>query len=152
MFLVQNHETLDCVLAFEGTHSFNEFGRNLEGAGDGYCGFHGVHKGYADKLYWLMMFSMPKLRPSLSKCNKAGAKSKQNSSTTCLLTWLPASILMQSSASLEPKQVSCTGHSLGGSLCEAAVLAVPKKPLAWGICCSPAAGLMGVYVRAMCQH
>mmetsp|Transcript_62214 Transcript_62214/g.136228 ORF Transcript_62214/g.136228 Transcript_62214/m.136228 type:complete len:364 (+) Transcript_62214:81-1172(+) len=84
MFLVQNHETLDCVLAFEGTHSFNEFGRNLEGAGDGYCGFQGVHKGYADKLYWLMTFSMPKLRHSLSKCNK----------------------------------VSCTGHSLGGSLCE----------------------------------
>ena len=74
MFLVQNHETLDCVLAFEGTHSFNEFGRNLEGAGDGYCGFQGVHKGYADKLYWLMTFSMPKLRHSLSKCNKAGGR------------------------------------------------------------------------------
>lgn len=84
MFLVQNNHTLDCALAFEGTHTFEEFGRNLNGAGDGYCGFPGVHSGYADKLYWLMMFSMEKLRPSLAKCNK----------------------------------VSCTGHSLGGSLCE----------------------------------
>ena len=32
---------------------------------------------------------------------------------------------------MEPKQVSCTGHSLGGSLCEAAVLAVPKRHIAW---------------------
>lgn len=84
MWLVQNEQSLDCVLAFEGTHSFQEFGRNLHGGDLGYCGFLDVHRGYADKLYWLTLYSMPELRPSLSKCNK----------------------------------VMCTGHSLGGSLCE----------------------------------
>jgi len=84
MWLVQEANSLDCVLAFEGTHSVNEFFRNLKVTQSGYCGFGGVHAGYADKLHWLMKYSMPKLRPSLAKCNK----------------------------------VSCTGHSLGGSLCE----------------------------------
>eukprot|EP00438_Fugacium_kawagutii_P015925 Skav217906 [mRNA] locus=scaffold795:176800:177597:+ [translate_table: standard] len=72
MWLVQNKETLDCALAFEGTHALQELGRNLEGAGYGYCGFPGVHSGYADKLYWLMKYSMESLRPVLAKCNKAG--------------------------------------------------------------------------------
>ncbi|CAK8998942.1 Lipase_3 domain-containing protein, partial [Durusdinium trenchii] len=84
LWLVQNSQSLDCLLAFEGTHTFEEFFRNLEGSNGGYCGFSDVHHGYADKLYWLMKLSMPKLRSSLSKCNK----------------------------------VMCTGHSLGGSLCE----------------------------------
>ncbi|CAE7323811.1 unnamed protein product [Symbiodinium sp. CCMP2456] len=86
IWLVQNTESLDCVIAFEGTHSFQEFFGNLKGEEKekGYCGLPGVHTGYADKLYWLMKYSMPKLRPNLAKCNK----------------------------------VSCTGHSLGGSLCE----------------------------------
>mmetsp|Transcript_41333 Transcript_41333/g.76931 ORF Transcript_41333/g.76931 Transcript_41333/m.76931 type:complete len:364 (-) Transcript_41333:31-1122(-) len=84
MWLVQDAKTLDCVIAFEGTHTFNEFFGNLKSPKNGYCGFKDVHAGYADKLFWLMKYSMPRLRPSLAKCNK----------------------------------VSCTGHSLGGSLCE----------------------------------
>eukprot|EP00440_Ansanella_granifera_P066735 gb/GFBE01072374.1/.p1 GENE.gb/GFBE01072374.1/~~gb/GFBE01072374.1/.p1 ORF type:complete len:378 (+),score=102.82 gb/GFBE01072374.1/:1-1134(+) len=84
IWVVQNEDSLDCVLAFEGTHTFAEFFGNLEQANAGYCGFDEVHKGYAGKLWWLMKYSMPKLRPSLAKCAK----------------------------------VSCTGHSLGGALCD----------------------------------
>ena len=74
IWLVQNTKSLDCVIAFEGTHSFQEFFGNLKGEEkkSGYCGLPGVHTGYADKLYWLMKYSMPKLRPNLAKCNKAG--------------------------------------------------------------------------------
>ena len=74
IWLVQNTQSLDCVIAFEGTHSFQEFFGNLKGEEkkSGYCGLPGVHTGYADKLYWLMKYSMPKLRPNLAKCNKAG--------------------------------------------------------------------------------
>ena len=71
IFIVQNEKTLDCSLAFQGTHTFAEFFGNLKGAGNGYCGFMGVHQGYADKLWWLMKYSMPKLRPYLKKCKKA---------------------------------------------------------------------------------
>ena len=110
VWLVQNNHSLDCVLAFEGTHTFAEFGRNLNAADAGYCGFTDVHSGYADKLYWLMKGSMSKLRPSLSKCNKAGKHVAERNKRKCeqvfrhqVQTW----------------QVMCTGHSLGGSLCEA---------------------------------
>ena len=71
IWLVQNTQSLDCVLAFEGTHTFAEFFGNLKSPSFGYCGLPDVHSGYADKLYWLMKYSMPKLRPSLAKCNKA---------------------------------------------------------------------------------
>ena len=101
IFIVQNEKTLDCSLAFQGTHTFAEFFGNLKGAGDGYCGFLGVHKGYADKLWWLMKYSMPKLRPYLKKCKKALVDHRR--------AFLRA----------RPLQVMCTGHSLGGSLCEA---------------------------------
>lgn len=132
MWLVQNVETLDCALAFEGTHAFQELGRNLEGAGFGYCGFPGVHSGYADKLYWLMKYSMASLRPSLAKCNKAGGKLKHSLIifdlvTARLLIELYFSATFGHFKMLFPwslAQVSCTGHSLGGSLCEAAVLVV----------------------------
>ena len=109
LWLVQNSQSLDCLLAFEGTHTFEEFFRNLEGSNGGYCGFSDVHHGYADKLYWLMKLSMPKLRSSLSKCNKAVetcGNMKHHETTNRRLIRLFV-------------QVMCTGHSLGGSLCEA---------------------------------
>ena len=73
IWLAQDTQSLDCVIAFEGTHTFAEFFGNLKSPKNGYCGFPGVHAGYADKLFWLMKYSMPKLRPFLSKCNKAAA-------------------------------------------------------------------------------
>eukprot|EP00931_Biecheleriopsis_adriatica_P068027 TRINITY_DN42070_c0_g1_i1.p1 TRINITY_DN42070_c0_g1~~TRINITY_DN42070_c0_g1_i1.p1 ORF type:complete len:477 (+),score=95.75 TRINITY_DN42070_c0_g1_i1:60-1490(+) len=86
MYIVQDEQTLDCALVFEGTHTFGEFFSNLKmsSKGTGYCGFSGVHDGYVGKIWWLMKYGMPKLRPSLKKCAK----------------------------------VSCTGHSLGGALCD----------------------------------
>ena len=84
LWLVQSEQTLNCVLVFEGTHSPQEFEVNLRPSLETYCGFDNVHGGYADKLFWLMKYTMPKLRPKLGKC----------------------------------KSVACTGHSLGGSLCE----------------------------------
>ena len=71
IFIVQNEQSLDCALAFQGTHSPQELVGNMKGPGNGYCGFMGVHQGYADKLWWLMKYSMPKLRPYLEKCNEA---------------------------------------------------------------------------------
>mmetsp|Transcript_50309 Transcript_50309/g.120031 ORF Transcript_50309/g.120031 Transcript_50309/m.120031 type:complete len:367 (-) Transcript_50309:45-1145(-) len=84
LWLVQSEKTMNCMLVFEGTHSVQEFEVNLRPKMETYCGFEDVHGGYADKLFWLMKHSMPKLRPKLGKC----------------------------------KSVACTGHSLGGSLCE----------------------------------
>mmetsp|Transcript_131903 Transcript_131903/g.186125 ORF Transcript_131903/g.186125 Transcript_131903/m.186125 type:complete len:368 (+) Transcript_131903:62-1165(+) len=84
LWLVQSEQTMNCMLVFEGTHSVQEFEVNTRPNMETYCGFKDVHGGYADKLFWLMTYSMPKLRPKLGKC----------------------------------KSVACTGHSLGGSLCE----------------------------------
>ena len=73
IWLVQNTQSLDCVVAFEGTHTFAEFFGNLKSPKYGYCGIPDIHQGYADKLFWLMKYSMPRLRPKLAKCNKAPA-------------------------------------------------------------------------------
>eukprot|EP00913_Durusdinium_trenchii_P032386 g30323.t1 len=77
LWIVQNQNSQDCLLTFEGTHTFTQFFRTLGGH---VC----VHSGYAEKLRWLMKGVMSKLRPKLSKCYRVG----------------------------------CTGHSLGGALCE----------------------------------
>lgn len=86
LWIVQNQNSQDCLLTFEGTHTFTQFFRNLKTTDQviEYCGFPGVHSGYAEKLRWLMKGVMSKLRPKLSKCYRVG----------------------------------CTGHSLGGALCE----------------------------------
>ncbi|CAE8589864.1 unnamed protein product [Polarella glacialis] len=70
IFIVQDSDTLDCVLVFEGTSTLAEFETSIKMFGTGYCGFKDVHSGYRDKLWWLMKYSMPKLRPKLAKCNK----------------------------------------------------------------------------------
>ncbi|CAE8668901.1 unnamed protein product, partial [Polarella glacialis] len=70
IFIVQDRDTLDCVLVFEGASTLAELGTPYKCYGTGYCGFKDVHAGYRDKLWWLMKYSMPKLRPKLEKCNQ----------------------------------------------------------------------------------
>ncbi|CAE8706119.1 unnamed protein product [Polarella glacialis] len=68
IFIVQDKNSLDCVLVFEGTSSPLELQTSLKQFGTGYCGFTDVHAGYRDKLSMLMKYTMPKLRPKLAKC------------------------------------------------------------------------------------
>ena len=67
LWIVQNERSLDCLLIFEGTHTPQEFVRNLhpDNTAVPFCGFPGVHHGYTEKLRSLMKYSMTKLRPKL---------------------------------------------------------------------------------------
>eukprot|EP00442_Polarella_glacialis_P046790 CAMPEP_0115119376 /NCGR_PEP_ID=MMETSP0227-20121206/45054_1 /TAXON_ID=89957 /ORGANISM="Polarella glacialis, Strain CCMP 1383" /LENGTH=364 /DNA_ID=CAMNT_0002520833 /DNA_START=196 /DNA_END=1290 /DNA_ORIENTATION=+ len=84
IWLVQEQDTMDCAFVFTGTSTFAELGTSIKSVGHPFCGFKEVHRGYQDKLYWLMKGLMPKLRPKMAQCNR----------------------------------MTCTGHSLGGSLCD----------------------------------
>ncbi|CAJ1357411.1 unnamed protein product [Effrenium voratum] len=86
IWLTQNVNSLDCLIVFEGTHTFNQFFRNLNssaGRKDGYCGFSDIHNGYVSKLHWLMKHVMPILRPQLAKCPKVGCTGHSLGGSLC---------------------------------------------------------------------
>merc|ERR1740121_2183471 len=70
MMLVQDTKSLDCALVFAGTNSFSELGTSTSGWKREFCGFEGVHFGYANELWTLgKNLIQPLFRPKLEKCN-----------------------------------------------------------------------------------
>ena len=108
LWIVQNQQSMDCLLVFEGTHTAQEFSRNLrsDDIAVPYCGFPGVHHGYVEKLRSLMSYSMSKLRPKLWF------------KLVCRVLRCFTSLKRCPRTLSKCYRVACTGHSLGGSLCE----------------------------------
>ncbi|CAK0847122.1 unnamed protein product [Prorocentrum cordatum] len=89
VLLLQDEESGDCTISFEGSFGMPDLGSFASDYGTGYCGFDDVHVGVRNELWYI---TAKPGKPSWA----SGIKSK-----------LP-----------KCRKVICVGHSLGGALCE----------------------------------
>mmetsp|Transcript_55591 Transcript_55591/g.161063 ORF Transcript_55591/g.161063 Transcript_55591/m.161063 type:complete len:380 (-) Transcript_55591:155-1294(-) len=69
--LVQEESSLDCVVLFTGTNSFEELFTSTTDFGTGYCGISHVHVGYRNELWTLTGKSWAKhIKPRLPQCSR----------------------------------------------------------------------------------
>lgn len=70
--LIQNPETLDCILTFEGTDTAEDWWTDLNYFRTTFCGFEGVHSGYVAEFTSLVEGAKWQtfIKPQLNKCRK----------------------------------------------------------------------------------
>jgi hypothetical protein len=64
------HKNLECALVFTGTNALCETAASADTLLASYCGFNGVHHGYAQELRRITSHLLPYLSPKLSQCSK----------------------------------------------------------------------------------
>mmetsp|Transcript_53334 Transcript_53334/g.152905 ORF Transcript_53334/g.152905 Transcript_53334/m.152905 type:complete len:366 (+) Transcript_53334:87-1184(+) len=69
--LIQERDTLDCAVIFEGTNSLSEMFTTIVEYGTGYCGFDNVHVGIRNELWSLTGGPWETdIKPKLEACNR----------------------------------------------------------------------------------
>lgn len=86
IWLVQQIDSLDCVLAFTGTTTLDElFQTDLPLTDESFCGFHGVHSGFKRKLVKLSEGTFPKMQAKLGKCTRLSCAGHSLGAALCEL-------------------------------------------------------------------